>query len=242
MQTGLVVETGEAREVHHFCVLAGYRRRGDQPLSRLRDAGGAEPPRRGAGRGRGGAAQLHQGGRQGLLKVMSKMGISTYQSYCGAQIFDAIGLSAGFVDKYFTGTATHDRGRRPGRDRRGDARAATATPMAAADRSACSTSAATTPSGSAARPMPGPPRRSPTSSMRCAATSRTSTAPSPRRSTSSSRAPADHARPDAAEAGRRAGAAGRGRAGRGDRQALRHRRDELRLDQPRGAHHAGAWR
>ena len=53
------------------------------------------------------------------------MGISTYQSYCGAQIFDAIGLTSDFVDKYFTGTATHDRGRRPGRDRRGDASAAT---------------------------------------------------------------------------------------------------------------------
>ena len=43
---------------------------------------------------------------KGLLKVMSKMGISTYQSYCGAQIFDAIGLSSEFVDRYFTGTAT----------------------------------------------------------------------------------------------------------------------------------------
>src|SRR6202012_6081926 len=43
---------------------------------------------------------------KGLLKVMSKMGISTYQSYCGAQIFDAVGLSSKFVDKYFTGTAT----------------------------------------------------------------------------------------------------------------------------------------
>jgi glutamate synthase (NADPH/NADH) large chain len=43
---------------------------------------------------------------------MSKMGISTYQSYCGAQIFDAVGLRQSFVDKYFTGTATHRR-RRP---------------------------------------------------------------------------------------------------------------------------------
>ena len=43
---------------------------------------------------------------KGLLKVMSKMGISTYQSYCGAQIFDAVGLHSGFVEKYFTGTAT----------------------------------------------------------------------------------------------------------------------------------------
>ena len=43
---------------------------------------------------------------KGIMKVMSKMGISTYQSYCGAQIFDAVGLASAFVDKYFTGTAT----------------------------------------------------------------------------------------------------------------------------------------
>ena len=47
---------------------------------------------------------------KGILKVMSKMGISTYQSYCGAQIFDAIGLSTEFVRKYFTGTATQVEG------------------------------------------------------------------------------------------------------------------------------------
>ena len=47
---------------------------------------------------------------KGLLKVMSKMGISTYQSYCGAQIFDAVGLKSDFVAKYFTGTATRIEG------------------------------------------------------------------------------------------------------------------------------------
>ena len=47
---------------------------------------------------------------KGLMKVMSKMGISTYQSYCGAQIFEAIGLNAGFVAEYFTGTATQIEG------------------------------------------------------------------------------------------------------------------------------------
>src|SRR5450756_765138 len=47
---------------------------------------------------------------KGLLKVMSKMGISTYQSYCGAQIFDAIGLRQEFVDKYFTRTHTRIEG------------------------------------------------------------------------------------------------------------------------------------
>ena len=43
---------------------------------------------------------------KGMMKVMSKMGISTYQSYCGAQIFDAVGLSSEFIEAYFTGTAT----------------------------------------------------------------------------------------------------------------------------------------
>src|SRR5262249_48881470 len=47
---------------------------------------------------------------KGLLKVMSKMGISTYQSYCGAQIFDAVGLKSDFVAQYFTGTATRIEG------------------------------------------------------------------------------------------------------------------------------------
>src|SRR5207245_7626157 len=47
---------------------------------------------------------------KGLLKVMSKMGISTYQSYCGAQIFDAVGLKSDFVAEYFTGTATRIEG------------------------------------------------------------------------------------------------------------------------------------
>ena len=60
---------------------------------------------------------------KGILKVMSKMGISTYQSYCGAQIFDAVGLSSEFVEEYFTGTATPHRRRRPCRNRRGNRRA-----------------------------------------------------------------------------------------------------------------------
>ena len=47
---------------------------------------------------------------KGLLKVMSKMGISTYQSYCGAQIFDCLGLSQSFVDEFFTGTTTRIEG------------------------------------------------------------------------------------------------------------------------------------
>ena len=106
MQTGLVVETGEAREVHHFCVLAGYGAEAVNPyvafetLEEVRIRRGldlsAEQVRKNYIKAVG----------KGIFKVMSKMGISTYQSYCGAQIFDAIGLSTAFIDKYFTGTAT----------------------------------------------------------------------------------------------------------------------------------------
>ncbi|MCP4042775.1 MAG: glutamate synthase large subunit, partial [Gammaproteobacteria bacterium] len=104
--SGLVVQTGAAREVHHFAVLAGYGAEAVNPylafdtLSRMRKTL-SEPISE---------EDLHwryiKAIDKGLLKIMSKMGISTYQSYCGAQIFDAVGLSSEFVDKYFTRTAT----------------------------------------------------------------------------------------------------------------------------------------
>ncbi|MCU0734184.1 MAG: glutamate synthase large subunit [Methylotetracoccus sp.] len=102
---GLVVETGEAREVHHFALLAGYGAEAINPylafdtLSDLREKL-PEPLSE---------EEAHQryvkAIGKGLLKIMSKMGISTYQSYCGAQIFNAIGLSDGLLEQYFTGTA-----------------------------------------------------------------------------------------------------------------------------------------
>jgi glutamate synthase (NADPH/NADH) large chain len=106
MQTGLVIETGEAREVHHFCVLAGYGAEAVNPylafetLEEIRVRNGyslsAYDVRKNYIKAVG----------KGVLKVMSKMGISTYQSYCGAQIFDAVGLSTELIEQYFTGTAT----------------------------------------------------------------------------------------------------------------------------------------
>jgi glutamate synthase (NADPH/NADH) large chain len=105
MQTGLVVETGEAREVHHFCVLAGYGAEAINPwlafdtIDDLCERGTlAEPPV-------DAKANYIKAVGKGLLKVMSKMGISTFQSYCGAQIFDSVGLGQCVVDKYFTGTS-----------------------------------------------------------------------------------------------------------------------------------------
>src|SRR3954468_18708541 len=106
MQTGLVVETGEAREVHHFCVLAGYGAEAINPylafetLEQIRVRQGLilKPYEV--------QKNYIKAIGKGVLKVMSKMGISTYQSYCGAQIFDAVGLSTDFIERFFTGTAT----------------------------------------------------------------------------------------------------------------------------------------
>src|SRR5690606_11725959 len=105
---GLVVESGEPREVHHFCCLAGYGAEAINPylaFDTLVDmhARGQFPPEVDPQEL---VTRYIKSIGKGILKVMSKMGISTYQSYCGAQIFDAIGLQSGFVDKYFTGTAT----------------------------------------------------------------------------------------------------------------------------------------
>ncbi|MBU6253457.1 MAG: glutamate synthase subunit alpha, partial [Alphaproteobacteria bacterium] len=106
MQTGLVVETGEAREVHHFCVLAGYGAEAVNPylafetLEEIRVRQGLDLTTEQVQK------NYIKAVGKGILKVMSKMGISTYQSYCGAQIFDAVGLSSAFINTYFTGTAT----------------------------------------------------------------------------------------------------------------------------------------
>jgi len=105
---GLVLESGEPREIHHFCVLAGYGAEAINPYLAFETLG-----------------DMHANGElpdevdatevveryikaidKGILKVMSKMGISTYQSYCGAQIFDAVGLSSELIDKYFFGTSS----------------------------------------------------------------------------------------------------------------------------------------
>ena len=105
---GLVLESGEPREIHHFCVLAGYGAEAINPYLAFETLG-----------------SMHSQGEfpeevdskeiieryikaidKGILKVMSKMGISTYQSYCGAQIFDAVGLSTDFINRYFFGTAS----------------------------------------------------------------------------------------------------------------------------------------
>ena len=108
--SGLVLETGAALEVHHFATLAGYGAEAVNPyvafdtiqsmLRYLPERLTFEEAQK----------RYIKAVGKGLKKVMSKMGISTYQSYCGAQIFDAVGLSSLFVDQYFKGTSTRVEG------------------------------------------------------------------------------------------------------------------------------------
>ena len=103
---GLVVETGEAREVHHFACLAGFGAEAINPylafetLAQMAREFPEEVDEYEV------VKRYIKSIDKGLLKVMSKMGISTYQSYCGAQIFDAIGLARPFIETYFAGTST----------------------------------------------------------------------------------------------------------------------------------------
>ncbi len=105
-ESGLVVETGGALEIHHFATLAGYGAEAVNPYLafdtiQAQLASLPEPLAFAEAQ-----ARYIKAIGKGLKKVMSKMGISTYQSYCGAQIFDAVGLSSVFIDDYFSGTTT----------------------------------------------------------------------------------------------------------------------------------------
>ena len=103
--SGLVIDTGSAREVHHFALLAGYGAEAICPwlafesIAHLSASDVKEAQKK-----------FVKAIGKGLYKVMSKMGISTYQSYCGAQIFEAVGLNSSFIDQYFAGTATNIEG------------------------------------------------------------------------------------------------------------------------------------
>ena len=107
---GLVVETGSAREVHHFAVLAGYGAEAVHPylaMETLADLHATLPGQLSAEKA---VYNYVKAIGKGLSKIMSKMGISTYMSYCGAQIFEAIGLQKDFVAQYFRGTPTQVQG------------------------------------------------------------------------------------------------------------------------------------
>src|SRR5258706_4844101 len=105
---GLVVETGSAREVHHFALLGGYGAEAVHPYLALetllhfatQSYFGTEID------GRKAIKNFVKAIGKGFNKVMSQIGISTYMSYTGAQIFEAVGLAGSLVDKYFTGTTS----------------------------------------------------------------------------------------------------------------------------------------
>ena len=97
LRVGLVAETALAREVHDFAVLAGYGAEAIYPWLALASVSALSP-------GEESMENYRRAVGKGLLKTMSKMGVSTFQSYCGAQIFEAVGLATDFVDEYFCGT------------------------------------------------------------------------------------------------------------------------------------------
>jgi glutamate synthase domain-containing protein 2/glutamate synthase domain-containing protein 1/glutamate synthase domain-containing protein 3 len=112
MKVGIVVETGEAREVQHFCLLAGYGASAVNPYLAFESI--TEMVESGHYDGLDDVSSAHQrfinAINKGLKKVMSKMGISTLQSYQGAQQFEALGLSDEVVSRYFTGTVSRIKG------------------------------------------------------------------------------------------------------------------------------------
>ncbi|MBC8157885.1 MAG: glutamate synthase large subunit, partial [Alphaproteobacteria bacterium] len=109
-EVGIVVETGEARQVHDFCLLGGYGAEAINPYLAFETLSAIRSTLKDGPDGAMSEEKVHanyvKAVNKGVLKVMSKMGISTFQSYCGAQIFDAVGLSTDFVEQYFTGTAS----------------------------------------------------------------------------------------------------------------------------------------
>ena len=123
---GIVVETGEAREVHHHCLLIGYGADAVNPylafeaLWNARREGYLDDAEH-VGGDADVVAAYKKGVAKGMLKVMAKMGISTLQSYKGAQIFEAVGLADEVVERCFAGTASRVQGCRLRGARRGNA-------------------------------------------------------------------------------------------------------------------------
>ncbi|MFZ2387037.1 MAG: glutamate synthase-related protein [Polaromonas sp.] len=107
---GLVVETGSAKEVHHFAVLAGYGAEAVHPYLAMETLAELSKGLPGDLSTDKAVYNYIKAVGKGLSKIMSKMGVSTYMSYCGAQLFEAIGLNRHTVDKFFAGTASQVEG------------------------------------------------------------------------------------------------------------------------------------
>jgi glutamate synthase (NADPH/NADH) large chain len=107
---GLVVETGSAREVHHFALLAGYGAEAVHPYLAMETLASMHRNLAGDLSAEKAIDNYVKAVGKGLSKIMSKMGVSTYMSYCGAQLFEAIGLNSATMEKYFTGSASRVEG------------------------------------------------------------------------------------------------------------------------------------
>jgi glutamate synthase domain-containing protein 2/glutamate synthase domain-containing protein 3 len=107
---GLVVETGTAREVHHFAVLGGYGAEAVHPYLAMETLQSIHKDLPGDLSADKAIYNYVKAIGKGLSKIMSKMGVSTYMSYCGAQLFEAIGINTETVNKYFTGTPSRVEG------------------------------------------------------------------------------------------------------------------------------------
>jgi len=103
---GLIVETASAREVHHFGVLAGYGAEAVHPYLAMETLASLHQELPGELSAEKAITNYVKAVGKGLSKIMSKMGVSTYMSYCGSQLFEAIGFEKSLVDKYFRGTAS----------------------------------------------------------------------------------------------------------------------------------------
>ena len=107
---GLVVETGSAREVHHFAVLAGYGAEAVHPYLAMETLAEMSKGLPGDLSTDKAITNYTKAVGKGLSKIMSKMGVSTYMSYCGAQLFEAIGVNRDTIAKFFTGTSSQVEG------------------------------------------------------------------------------------------------------------------------------------
>ena len=107
---GLVVETGSAREVHHFALLAGYGAEAIHPYLAMETLVSMHKDLPGDLSADKAIYNYTKAIGKGLSKIMSKMGISTYMSYCGAAIFEAIGINKETIEKYFTDTPSQVEG------------------------------------------------------------------------------------------------------------------------------------
>ena len=215
-RVGLVVETGEAREVHHFCLLLGYGAGAINPylaFDTIRDL-----CREGVLSGlteRKAVKNYVKAAGKGILKVMSKMGISTVASYTGAQIFEAVGLAAGARRRVLHRHRVAHRGHRPRRHRargRGAAPRSRIPTGPKSSRTASCRSAASTSGGAKASTTSSTPTRSTSCSTRPAPAGTTSSSSTRQLVDNQADAARDVARPVRAEDRRtRAGPDRRGR-------------------------------